>query len=181
MRTLAAPGLLLEPLVAAHARDMFAVLADPAIYEFENSAPPSQAWLQERYQRLERRGPADGSESWLNWVVRLDAGELAGYVQATVLPGRTALIGYELNSRHWRQGIGGRAVAAMLNELHGGYGVHQVVAVLKQANHRSMALLQKLGFVPADEGLCLRYRDEADERVMVRQHLGAAVAATPRA
>lgn len=42
---------MLEPQVAAHASEMFDVLSDPAIYEFENEPPPSEAWLVERYAR----------------------------------------------------------------------------------------------------------------------------------
>ncbi len=132
MRSIAAPGLLLEPLLASHAHDMFAVLADPAIYEFENSAPPSEAWLHERYQRLQLRGPADGSELWLNWVIRLDTQELAGYVQATVMPGGRAFIAYELNSRFWRRGIGGRAVGAMLATLGRDCGVRDLSLFSRQ-------------------------------------------------
>lgn len=174
MRLLTAPGLRLEPLVAAHAHEMYPVLADPALYEFENAPPPSEAWLLERYQRLERRGPADGSEQWLNWVIRLPTQALAGYVQASVLPGGLALIGYELHSRHWRQGIATRAVGAMLAELAGAYGVRQPLAVLKAANFRSLGLLLKLGFTPAGEALTLRYRGEADEIVLLKPWAGAA-------
>ncbi len=169
MRSITTPGFVLEPLVAAHAHEMFAVLSDPAIYEFENAPPPSAPWLLERYRRLEQRGPADGSEIWLNWVIRLPTGALAGYVQASVLPGGQALLGYELNSRHWRQGIGAAAVASMLDELAGAYGVQQGLAVLKAANFRSLGLLCKLGFAPADEALGRQYRDEADELVLSRR------------
>lgn len=85
MRTVTTPRYVLEPQVAAHAHELFAVLADPAIYEFENAPPASEQWLRERYQRLEERGPKEGTEKWLNWVIRLSTNELVGYVQATVL------------------------------------------------------------------------------------------------
>lgn len=137
---------MLEPQRAAHAAEMFGVLGDPAIYEFENAPPPSQAWLEQRYAKLESRRSADGSEHWLNWVVRLPTGELAGYVQATVMPSSRAFVAYEFASRHWRQGIGSRAVRAMLVELVEAYAVHTFVAVLKARNHRSLALLRSLGF-----------------------------------
>lgn len=181
MRLLTAPGLRLEPLLTAHAHEMYPVLADPALYEFENAPPPSEAWLLERYQRLERRGPADGTEQWLNWVIRLPTQALAGYVQATVLPGGRAFIGYELNSCHWRQGIATRAVAAMLAELVGAYGVGQHIAVLKAANFRSLGLLLKLGFVAADEALTLCYRDSAGEIVLIKSSGCPARAGTPQA
>jgi ribosomal-protein-alanine N-acetyltransferase len=168
MRALQTPLCTLEPQVAAHASEMFLVLADPATYEFENEPPASEAWLAERYRRLESRGSADGTEHWLNWVVRLPSGELAGYVQATVRPDDVALVAYELNSRHWRQGIGRSAVQAVLDELRAQYGVHTFVAVLKARNFRSEGLLRHLGFVPAGVAEARRYRDEADELVMLR-------------
>lgn len=147
---------------------MFRVLADPAIYEFENEPPRSQEWLAERYRRLESRGSADGTERWLNWVVRLPSGELAGYVQATLMPDGVSLVAYELASRHWRQGIGRSAVQAMLDELRSQYGVHTFVAVLKARNFRSEGLLRRLGFAPASAEQTTRFRDEPDELVMVR-------------
>jgi hypothetical protein len=91
VRTIRAGDLVLEPQVEAHAAEMFAVLSDPAIYEFENESPPSEARLAGRFRRLESRRSPDGRERWLNWVVRLPSGELAGYVQAMVRPGRRRL------------------------------------------------------------------------------------------
>ena len=38
----------------------------------------SAAALRERFERLESRASADGREQWLNWVVRLDSGAIAG-------------------------------------------------------------------------------------------------------
>lgn len=146
MNTLRAGALTLEPQLERHAPEMFRVLSDPAIYEFENAPPESEDWLRRRFARLESRRSADGTEQWLNWVIRLPSGELAGYVQATVRGERPALVAYELASRHWRQGIGSAAVAAVLAELQGAHGVQWFAAVLKTANFRSMALLRKLGF-----------------------------------
>lgn len=169
MRLLRATRCTLEPLLEAHAAEMFGVLSDPAIYEFENAPPPSSQWLAERYRRLEARGPGDGSEQWLNWAVRLPGGEMAGYVQATVLPASLAYVAYELGSAHWRQGIGSSAVRAMLEELRAQHGVRSFVAVLKAANFRSEALLRSLGFEIGSAAQQSQHRDEPDELVMVRQ------------
>jgi RimJ/RimL family protein N-acetyltransferase len=148
---------------------MFRVLSDPAIYEFENEPPRSEEWLTQRYKLLESRGSPDGTEQWLNWVVRLPSGELAGYVQATVLASAKSCVAYELNSRYWRQGIGTSAVSAMLEELRSTYSVHTVVAVLKTANHRSMELLRRLGFAPASDSQAAEFKPEADESVMINK------------
>ena len=177
MRIIAALPSVLEPLLATHAHEMFAVLTDPAIYEFENAPPPDEEWLKKRYERLESRSSNDGTQQWLNWVVRLPSGNLAGYVQATVLPDCTAYVAYELKSQYWRQGIGGSAVKAVLQELHDQYGVAIVIAVLKAKNYRSEALLRKLGFVPASEEQTARHRDERDELVMVKSGLAVPNAA----
>jgi [ribosomal protein S5]-alanine N-acetyltransferase len=138
--------VVLEPQIAAHAAEMFMVLSDPAIYEFENTPPESVGWLTERFAGLESRISPDGAEQWLNWVIQLPSGALAGYVQATIASDRTAHIAYVLASRFWRQGIGSAAVSGMLKELAASYDVRTCVATLKERNHRSFALLQRLGF-----------------------------------
>jgi RimJ/RimL family protein N-acetyltransferase len=148
---------------------MFHVLCDPAIYEFENTPPPSESWLAQRYARLERRASPDGSQAWLNWVVRLPDGQLAGYVQATVLHSGVALVAYELASRHWRQGIGASAVSAMLEELELNHGACLFVAVLKAANYRSSGLLRSLGFQPVSSQRVPEFAAGPDEVVMVKE------------
>lgn len=166
MKTLVAARCTLEPQVVAHAKDMFAVLSDPAIYEFENAPPFSEAWLAQRYAKLESRTSKDGKERWLNWVIRLPSGELAGFTQATIEQTGIATIAYELGSRFWRQGIGSSAVAAMLAELASGYGVHTYLAVLKARNFRSVALLRHLGFSEGCPINIPRPDLEMDEEVM---------------
>ena len=163
MNAIETQRLTLEPLTAEHAEEMFAVLGDPAIYEFENAPPASVAALRERYQRWETRGSPDGRERWLNWVVRQRGAELIGYVQATVYPTGRAGIAYEFNSRYWRRGYGREATQAMLAELASHHAVREFTAVLKRANFRSFGLLQCLGFVPAPAGLLAQAGIEADE------------------
>ena len=177
MQTISAPPLLLEPLAVHHAHEMFSVLSDPAIYEFENEPPASEEALSRRYAILEGRRSRDGTQTWLNWVIRLQGGEPAGYVQATVLESGAALVAYELASRHWRQGIGSAAVAAMLVELQVNYAVNLYVAILKSRNYRSVALLRKLGFEPASAEQVATFGAESDELVMVKPVGGTASAA----
>lgn len=170
MRTLDDERVRLEPQTLAHADAMFEVLCDPAIYEHENQPPPSLPWLRRRFARLESRRSGDGSQRWLNWVIRLkDSGELAGYVQATLHAGSArAAIAYELNSRYWGRGLASAAVALMLRELAGKYGVHELSAVLKRGNLRSLKLLQRLGFEPGPDALRERWQVEPDELLMTR-------------
>ena len=178
MRTLQSARLWLEPQTALHAPAMFEVLGDPAIYTYENQPPVSLEALTRRFARLEVRQSPDGSEQWLNWVLRQRSdGELIGYVQATVQADGRALVAYELASHHWGRGLGSEAVQAMLDELAGSEParpvrpvrpVHQALAIFKRANHRSLALLLRLGFAEAAADDPARSALEPDERLMSR-------------
>jgi RimJ/RimL family protein N-acetyltransferase len=165
--------LTLEPQTADHAEEMFRVLSDPAIYEYENQPPESLQWLRDRFARLESRQSADGRESWLNWVVRLGGGELIGYVQATVLEDRRALIAYVLASRVWGHGYALEAVRAMMSELDEHYGVRRFLAVFKRSNARSQRLLERLGFAVPRAGA--GYEAGPDEMAMERVGSGSPV------
>jgi len=169
MRPVDLPGLRLEPQRAAHADEMFVVLSDPAIYAYENEPPQSLEGLRERFAALESRRSPNGREQWLNWVVRrLPQDDLIGYVQATLHPDGHASIAYELASAHWGRGLGSAAVGAMLRELAAQYGVQRYSAVLKQANTRSLRLLQRLGFALATPQVHLGHAVEHDEWLMQR-------------
>ncbi|MGB2816450.1 MAG: GNAT family N-acetyltransferase [Burkholderiaceae bacterium] len=168
MRVLETTRLVLEPQGAAHAEVMYGVLSDPAIYEFENEPPVSLESLRERYRKLESRRSPDGSQLWLNWVVRLRSdGTAIGYVQATVLPEARALVAYEFGSAWWGQGLAYEATVAAIGELRDRHGVTAAGAVFKRANHRSRALLVRLGMRAAGEGEFPHGLAEADESAMV--------------
>jgi ribosomal-protein-alanine N-acetyltransferase len=170
MHLLRTSRLILEPQTAVHAAEMFAVLSDPAIYEFESAPPASLAWLEDRYRRLESRRSTDGRELWLNWVVRsVELGDATGYVQATVYADATALIAYEFNSAYWGRGWAREAVEAMLNEIARSNGVVTAGAVFKKTNFRSRRLLQRLGFSAAGEGAFPGSLVGADEDDMARR------------
>ena len=142
---------------------MFVVLSDPAIYEFENEPLASIEWLTARFARLETRRSSDGSEQWLNWVIRLPTDELNGYVQATVTQSGRAAIAYVLSSRFWGQGLAFDAVQAMVSELAHHHHVEQFSAVLKRCNLRSARLLEHLGFAPATLAQAAALGAERDE------------------
>lgn len=168
MRVIAAGRVRLEPQTATHAEEMFALLSDPAIYEYENEPPPSLEWLRNRFKKLESRRSADGYEQWLNWVVRLESNEAIGYVQATVFADQRAAIAYEFASAYWRQGYGFAATQAMIFELVQRHGVKSLFAVLKQRNIRSQRLLERLGFTLASANELASHRVDADEILMLR-------------
>lgn len=168
MRTIEAGRVTLEPQTAEHAAEMFGVLSDPAIYTYENSPPPSVEWLRTRFEKLETRRSADGTELWLNWVVRLHSAQLIGYVQATVFPDGRADIAYEFCSAYWGLGLAREAAEALIRELVDQYRVTRFTAVAKSANERSLRLLGRLHFKPAPSHMLDRYEIEADETLLHR-------------
>ena len=172
MHIIKTASLTLEPQSATHAQEMFTVLGDPAIYEFENEPPPSVEWLRARFAKLESRLSADGQEQWLNWVIRVPTSELIGYVQATVRPDGHAAIAYELSSAYWGRGLAHQAVQAMISELVEHYQVRCLSAVLKRGNLRSMRLLERLGFSLASPEPHAKQQVEPGEVLMRREIQG---------
>lgn len=148
MHALATRRLLLEPLVEAHAPEMFEALADPAIYRYiDEAAPVSVERLAQRYKRLESRLSGDESEHWLNWVVRDTATRRAlGFVQATVQRDGTAIVAYVIAPAHWGQGFGREATVAMIAELKARYGAQRLATSVDERNAASLRLMEALGF-----------------------------------
>ncbi len=64
MQVIKTAAFTLEPQTVAHAEEMFLVLSDPAIYEYENEPPPSLEWLRARFAKLESRLSADSQEQY---------------------------------------------------------------------------------------------------------------------
>ncbi|MDH5264505.1 MAG: GNAT family N-acetyltransferase, partial [Betaproteobacteria bacterium] len=99
---------------------------------------------------------------------RLPTGALVGYVQATVQADGCASIAYELSSAYWGRGLATRAAEAMIGELRERYRVRDVFAVFKRSNHRSMRLLERLGFKPASPAQHAERHVEPGELLMHR-------------
>ena len=103
----------------------------------------------------------------------LGGGELAGFVQATVLNERKAYVAYVLSSRFWRKGIAHSAVRAVLIELAENYAVTDAFVVLKAANFRSVGLLHKLRFKSLAAGTAPPWKPEDDEITLCLQLVSA--------
>jgi RimJ/RimL family protein N-acetyltransferase len=138
----------LEPLAESHAAELFPALSHRAIYDYFAGEPPaSVAALATRFRRLESRMSPDGSQRWLNWVIRLHGSrECIGYVQATVHAGSTADYAFVLAPAFWGCGLAHEASTIALSLLFADYGISSLFATVDQRNLRSSALLLRLGF-----------------------------------
>jgi RimJ/RimL family protein N-acetyltransferase len=130
---------------------MVDVLADPALYEYTGGAAPSLEQLQARYAAQSAGRSGDGSQWWLNWIVRLkDTGEPVGFVQATVEsegPERVANIAWVISPRHQGHGIASEAARAMLTWLQS-QEVVRFVAYINPGHQASMGVARRLGLSP---------------------------------
>ena len=153
--------LEIAPLRPADAKEMLPVLADAGLYEFIGGQPPTLAELSARYVAMARGRSPDGSQSWLNWIVRIpDAGAI-GFVQATVDPEGIAELAWLIGTGWQGRGFATEAASTVIDWL----ARHEVLAIAAHIHpeHRaSEAVASHLGLVPTDE------IDDAGERIWRR-------------
>ncbi len=127
---------------------MFAVLADPSLYDFTGGEAPSLERLNGRYAAQAVGRSADGSQWWLNWVVtQRDGAQPIGFVQATVEndgPGLVADIAWVISPIWQGLGFASEAARAMLEWLRS-QGVNHFTAHIHPANHASMRVARNQG------------------------------------
>ena len=144
--------LVLEPLRAAHAPEMFVLLADRRLYGHVPHDPPaSEASLRIRYKRLERRRSPDGRQRWLNWALRRRAdGVCVGRVEATACEDGVVWVAYMIGAEFWGHGYATEAMGRLVEGLFAEPGVRRLVATVDTRNAGSMRVLEKLGFERGD-------------------------------
>ncbi|MFC8076796.1 GNAT family N-acetyltransferase [Streptomyces sp. NPDC057307] len=173
--------LVLVPQRVEHAREMAAVLSDPALHTFIGGEPATADELRSRYARM-AAGPADPAESWCNWVIELRAGEggverrqLVGTVQATIVPAGSdrpgspggpggpggpdrpdrpwlvANIAWVVGTAFQGRGIAGEAARGLVGRLVQLPAVREVAAHVHPDHAASKAVARAAGLEPTDE------------------------------
>ena len=144
--------LRLAPLTVEDADEMIEVLGDVRMYEFTGGRPPSLDQLRERYRHLVVGHSADGSQQWLNWVVRLAADDIAvGVMQATVVAdGSAADVAWEVGVPWQGRGIASEAAGAVAEWLLG-QGVGTITAYIHPEHHASSRVAARAGLSPTAE------------------------------
>jgi RimJ/RimL family protein N-acetyltransferase len=137
----------LEPLCESHAAELFNILSEARMYRFVPQEPPATlAILARRFALLEARRSPDGTEAWLNWVLRSKSdGMCLGCVQVTIRRDGRAQLAYELGVPYWGRGFATEACSRVIKALFDG-GISEVWAELDTRNVASLRLLERLGF-----------------------------------
>jgi RimJ/RimL family protein N-acetyltransferase len=142
---------LLVPLTVEDADEMADVLGDQALHAFTGGEPLNAGELRARYERLVA-GPADGRETWCNWIVRARPdGVAVGCVQATVTDaGRRAEVAWVVGVPWQRQGYASEAAAALVSRLLDD-GVITVIAHVHPDHAASQVVARRAGLHPTGE------------------------------
>jgi RimJ/RimL family protein N-acetyltransferase len=145
--------LELEPLRPDHADELAPVLDDIRLHTFIGGRPATAAELRDRYTRQVVGRSPDGSERWLNWVVRhRKSGQAVGTTQATISApdGRvTASVAWVIAIAYQQQGYAKEAALVMVQWLRQ-HGVESFVADVHPRHTASMAVARAIGLVPTD-------------------------------
>ena len=134
-----------------HAGDvprLFEIFSDPVVTEFWSSPPmaspgDAELLLAEIHRLFHRR-------ELFQWgIARRSDDQVIGTCTLASLDtdNRRAELGFALRSDHWRQGLMTEALAVLIDAAFTELGLHRLEADVDPGNARSIALLERVGFV----------------------------------
>jgi RimJ/RimL family protein N-acetyltransferase len=124
---------------------MVSVLTDRSLYRFTGESPPDLSTLSDRYRVLERRISPDGSQLWLNWILRTrDTHRAIGYVQAMLTQDTRATIAYVVGTAWQGQGLASEAVCKLVESLRW-HGVRTIDANIARDHAASARVAEAAG------------------------------------
>lgn len=143
----------LQPLRVDHAHEMALLLDDPALHMFIGGQPATIAELEQRYGRQAAGRSPDGTQRWLNWIIRRSDGRAAlGTVQATVTvteqrSALTAELAWVVATAHQGTGFAKEAAQVMTTWLRQ-QGVDTFIAHVHPDHLASEAVARSIGLAP---------------------------------
>jgi RimJ/RimL family protein N-acetyltransferase len=134
------------------------LLADPAIYRFIGGGPETPDELAARVRRQAAGISPDGTELWLNWVMRAAApdepatggasGPLVGTFQGTLADSRAELA-WVVGTQHQGQGFATEAALAVAAWLER-QGVTTLIAHIHPDHAASQGVARRLRLAPTE-------------------------------
>jgi RimJ/RimL family protein N-acetyltransferase len=137
--------LVMEPIAHAHAAGLVEALAHPEVATYLEE--PDATTVAAMHARIDRIATPPAGEWWLNFAMLRD-GVVIGRLEATSY-GAWAEIAYLVGPAYQRRGYAREGVRWLVEHLRG-LGVREVWAAVHPGNARSIALLEAVGFSPAD-------------------------------
>lgn len=141
----------LEPLREDDADEMAPLMADTRLHDFIGGQPATAQQLRQRFRRQAIGRSPDGTQYWLNWIVRRTCDHVAvGTVQATVTDdaGRLAAeVAWVIATDHQGHGFAKEAAQVMIAWLRR-HEVTILVAHVHPEHAASAAVARSAGLVP---------------------------------
>ncbi len=140
-----------EPLQSFHLDELATVLLHPAVYEHIEGSMPS---IEHFKLGLERalNGPSASvkTQRWLNYLVRSRSGAMLGRLEATVHDSIIE-VAFLFGPDHWGKGYATQSLRWLHSEIEYACGTSCFWATTVPANQRCRALLQRSGYVQAQD------------------------------
>lgn len=137
---------LLRPIRRADAEALHAILADPEVMRYMETAPhrdveQTRAGIESSEEAIERG-------ELLRWAIERRAdGRLLGQIVLMLAPPQPrAEIGYFLGRESWGQGYAAEAQRAVIDHAFGELAMHRLEADVHPDNDASLRSLDRLGF-----------------------------------
>ncbi|MGW2838813.1 GNAT family N-acetyltransferase [Streptomyces sp. NPDC001493] len=153
---LTTPRLTLEPLTVEHAREAVSLFDDVRLHTWTGGSPSTLAQLEARYVRQSAGRSPDGTQGWLNWMLRRTSdGVLIGTVQATSYrrpPNGEAVeasLAWVVGVDHQGAGYGREGALAMASWLRA-RGVDGLAAYIRPGHTASTGIARALGLRATD-------------------------------
>ncbi len=144
--------LRLEPIGPGHAADLLALFRDPAVAAWYGEWTPERA--EREAARIGERWAADGVHKWMAYERRTGVRVGRGGLSVAYVDGANRLeVGWALHRAYWGRGYATEIGRAGLAFAFGELAAREVVAYTESRNHRSRAVMERLG---------LRYRKEIE-------------------
>ncbi len=135
--------LIIRPLAADDANDVFAVYGDPVVLQFWNSDPLDDPAEAEEWAAAQ--GALHASRGFAQWhVSETAAGRFVGCLGLQPLQDEVEIL-YALVPGAWGRGYATEAALAALEYGLSEIGLERVVGIAREANAASLRVLQKLG------------------------------------
>ncbi len=136
----------LEPLRIEHADEAAPAFDDVTLHTYIGGSPASPEQLRSRYERQVVGQSADGTQTWLNWMLRRrDTTALIGTVQATIShPEETAELAWVIATDNQGHGYAREAAVALVTWLEQ-HRVSELVAHIHPDHEASAGVARAIG------------------------------------
>jgi ribosomal-protein-alanine N-acetyltransferase len=139
--------LLLRDVAVEDEAALCALEAEPALYRYRDSSPPSKEEIGAFFRRTQDLLALDPRPAYLLAVILPTAGRLIGVVTLTITNRALgqAELGYRLGTDFWGQGYAAEAAQGLVGFGFATLGLHRIYALCHPENSGSRQVMEKVG------------------------------------